>query len=462
MSLGSFRKKLQTAFRPHLEALEDRRAPAVDLSSGVEGDVVLTSDPGTAGPPTATLTAQVVGKKVVATFTNQDDPLYTNDEAGFQYSFAFDGEDLNLVEKSGSADAHHKYKNPGTHTIRARIYNKDGLFTEYSTNVTVKLKTIFLTGAGAGGGPHVKVFDHQGVLKHSFFAYSPQFSGGVAVAKGDFNDDGILDIVTAAGPGGGPHVRILDGSNLQSLASFYAYDANFHGGVTVAVGDLNGDGRVDLITGMATGGSEVKAIDGSKLDKIGTPEALRALMYKFEAFPGHTGGVNVAAGDVTGDGKADIIAGMASFGGQVALFNGPNGAHIRTFGAFGPFSKTGVTVAAGDLDGDGMAELLLGQEGGNGAQLRVIRASDSRVTASITPFVVSPTAFQSKLGIIGGIPNGVRVALADLDGDGRAELIVSSRHGFKPRVRVYRGVGQTTLFDFDAYTSLFMGGVHVG
>lgn len=426
------------------------------------GEIQITNAPAEVGPPTATLNVEVKGKKVEVAFTQQADPLYANDDAGFQYSFGFDNEDMNLVERSGSPKDHHKYKEPGTHTIRARIYNKDGLFTEYSTTVTVQVKPLFLTGAGAGGGPHVKVFDHQGALKYSFYAYAPAFTGGVTVAKGDFNDDGILDLVTAAGPGGGPHVRILDGANLQQIAGFYAFDANFHGGVTIAVGDLNGDGRVDLITGMATQGTDIKAIDGALLHKIGTPEAAQALLYSLKAFPGHTGGVNVAAGDVNGDGKSDIIAGTASFGGQVAFFNGPTGAVIRTFAGFGIFSKTGVTVAAGDIDGDGKAEVLLGQENGNGAQLRVIRGSDARVTATLTPFVVATNNFQPKLGFVGGIPNGVRAALADLDGDGQAELIVSSRHGFKPRVRIFRGLGHTPLFDFDAYSVHFMGGVHVG
>ena len=58
----------------------------------------------------------------------------------------------------------------------------------------------------------------------SFFAYDPAFTGGVFVAAGDVNGDGFADIITGAGPGGGPHVRVFSGADLGELASFFAYD----------------------------------------------------------------------------------------------------------------------------------------------------------------------------------------------------------------------------------------------
>ncbi len=54
--------------------------------------------------------------------------------------------------------------------------------------------------------------------------YIPQFLGGVHTALGDVNGDGVVDIITGAGPGGGPHVRVLSGVDLSELASFFAYD----------------------------------------------------------------------------------------------------------------------------------------------------------------------------------------------------------------------------------------------
>src|SRR5439155_17448706 len=128
-----------------------------------------------------------------------------------------------------------------------------------------------ITGAGAGGGPHVKVFDGAtGQQIASFMAFDPSFHGGVRVAAGDFNGDGRADVVAAAGPGGGPHVLVYDvqaaitnaAAGLGVLRSFMAYDPNFRGGVWVAAGDVHGDGRADLITGAGGAGAHVRLFDG--------------------------------------------------------------------------------------------------------------------------------------------------------------------------------------------------------
>src|SRR5438552_4479324 len=80
------------------------------------------------------------------------------------------------------------------------------------------------------------------------------FMGGVRVAAADVNGDHVADIVTAAGPGGGPHVRVLDGATGHESLGFYAYDSTFPGGVFVATGDLDGDGVAEIVTGAGEGG----------------------------------------------------------------------------------------------------------------------------------------------------------------------------------------------------------------
>src|SRR5687768_17521486 len=99
-----------------------------------------------------------------------------------------------------------------------------------------------ITGAGAGApNGHVKVFD--GVTSaetQSFFAY-PGFAGGVRVASGDVNNDGVSDIITGAGPGSsGGHVKVFDGVTGAEIRSFSAF-GGFSGGVFVGSGDVNGD-----------------------------------------------------------------------------------------------------------------------------------------------------------------------------------------------------------------------------
>lgn len=160
-------------------------------------------------------------------------------------------------------------------------------------------------------------------------AAGPAFAGGVSIAVGDINNDGVDDIIVGAGPGGGPHVRVIDGSKLDpaegQLLSFFAFPATFQGGVTVAAGDVNGDGFDDIIVGAgAGGGPHVKVFDGRDSLAAGDGAAVMSFMAYTPSF---NGGVTVAAGDVNGDGRDDIITG-AGPGGHVKVFDGRNGAAI--------------------------------------------------------------------------------------------------------------------------------------
>jgi hypothetical protein len=91
-----------------------------------------------------------------------------------------------------------------------------------------------ITGAGPGGGPHVRVFDQSLGIVTEFFAYHPNFGGGVRVGVMDLTGDSHLELITATGIGGGPHVRVLTVPSLTQAASFFAFDPTFSGGVFVA------------------------------------------------------------------------------------------------------------------------------------------------------------------------------------------------------------------------------------
>lgn len=90
-------------------------------------------------------------------------------------------------------------------------------------------------GAGFGGGPHVRVLNGvDGSEMMSYFAYMPDFTGGVYVASGDTNSDGKAEIITGAGKGGGPHVQVWDAASGAVIQSFFAGPADYTGGVRVA------------------------------------------------------------------------------------------------------------------------------------------------------------------------------------------------------------------------------------
>jgi len=195
-----------------------------------------------------------------------------------------------------------------------------------------------VTGTDEGTLAHVKVFDGlTGAELHSFFAYGTSFMGGVRVAAGDINNDGKADIITGSGPGGGPHIKVFNGSNLMEIGSFFAYPESFLGGVYVAAGDVNGDGLADIVTGAGAGAApHVKVFSGSSLTETGS-------FFAYDA--AFTGGVRVAAGDVNGDGKSEILAAPGPGGApHIRVFNGQSFAEESTFPAYTVTFTDGVFV----------------------------------------------------------------------------------------------------------------------
>src|SRR5690606_12171004 len=120
----------------------------------------------------------------------------------------------------------------------------------------------------AGSPSAVKVFETETrTLSRTFSPFGSDFTGGVKVASADVTGDGVADIIAAAGPGGGPHVVVYDGATGAPLpgplGSFFAFDLSFRGGVEVAAGDVNGDNRADVVVAASPGGGpHVKVYSG--------------------------------------------------------------------------------------------------------------------------------------------------------------------------------------------------------
>lgn len=236
-----------------------------------------------------------------------------------------------------------------------------------------------VTGAGAGGGPQVKVFDGStGVEIRSFVAFDTAFTGGVYVAAGDLNGDGKAEIIAGAGAGAGPQVKVFNGATGALMYSFFAFDVGFLGGVTVGAGDVDGDGQADIITGTASGGSHVTVFSGVTLAEI----------RSFLAFAGFTGGVFVAAGDLGTDGKAEIVVGAASTSSHVKVFDGATGAETHSFFAFEP-TASGVRVAVADVIGNGSRAIIAGAGPGRAAQMKAFDGSDQTLLLTQTAFTES-------------------------------------------------------------------------
>ncbi len=318
-----------------------------------------------------------------------------------------------------------------------------------ATTTAVKL---LATAAGPGGGPHVRGFEPTGApTPTGFLAYGAGFAGGVFVAVGDLSGGGPAQIVTGAGPGGGPHVRVFEPDNTDAGIGFFAYDPTFAGGVRVAVGDVDGDGRAEIITAAGPGGGphvRVWTVTGT------TPTPSADVFAYPVAF---AGGVFVAAGDLDGDGRAEIVTGAGEGGGphvRVWRVTGATMTELFGFFAYDPAFTGGVRVAVGDVNGDGKADVITGAGPGGGPHVRVFDGAQL-----LAGHVVELKSFFAYDGSFTG---GVYVAAGDVNGDGKADLVTGAGPGGGPHVRVFDGLTLAGIGSFFAYDLSFTGGVAVG
>ena len=264
------------------------------------------------------------------------------------------------------------------------------------------------------------------------------------VAIADFDGDGKLDIAASDQSNGVVQIFKGDGTGAFTATNSYSSGAGTPMPAAVVVADVNKDGHPDLVVANSNGSSIGVLVND------GTGGFLPVTEY-----PVCSSTDQVSVADVNGDGFADIVAPIPSCTGVATMLNAGDG-------TFGPELDLGVgnhpyQIAIGDLNGDGIPDLAITRDDFVNGHGITVATNDGTGTFTVLNSVAYPTSLQ--LAYYQPLPTYIR--LADLDGDGKLDLVyTNTNYG---TVGVMYGVGDGTFYDPVEYpTSSYSFGLALG
>jgi hypothetical protein len=272
------------------------------------------------------------------------------------------------------------------------------------------------------GAFSLRVFSPAGQLQLAFRPFGATLRG-LSVANGDVDGDGVTDLIVGQASGPNREVRVF-GSNGRLKYRFLGLLPGIGSGMVLTAGDLNGDGRDDIVVAPATGRSLVSAYTYSPSRKQ------FFLLDRFLAFsPRFTGGLSLGAGDLTNDGADEVLVSQGLNGnGLVRILRYDTATSrlvaVRQFQPYGTRFHQDISVAVGEVTADGTPDILTVPGPGSGPLVRVL----------------TPSGSLQKEFYAGGrdFRGGVRVASTDTNADGVAEVVTATYGRGDSGVRIFR------------------------
>jgi hypothetical protein len=212
----------------------------------------------------------------------------------------------------------------------------------------------------------------------------------------------------------GSFLRFFTERGVRSRNGIFAFEEGVSGGASVYRGDLNGDGREEKIV-----------VNGSQIQFFNRDGQMTASDYPYGA--NYTGGINLAVGKLTA-GDQPVVMVAPKVGNEIIVYNYIGQKTKTGWYPLGTQYQGGYTVAVGDTDSDGQGEVLVGVGQGRVGEVLVF---DTQLTKAIRRFTPYPK-----------FTGGISVAAADVNGDGKKEIITYPLSGTNPIVRTFDGSGK--------------------
>jgi|GEM_PF-2410996 len=289
---------------------------------------------------------------------------------------------------------------PGIYVLSVRARDQVGNASAVATFTFTCAPQGWVAVTGAGGRPRVTIYQADGSVVRTFPVFGANQRGGLSVATGDVDGDGVDEIVVGSGPGQPREARIYSFAG-KLVRRIRVGDAKLADGVTVAVGNVRGDSALEIITGSVTGTTDVRIFS-----------ARGTLLKKFLAFSAtDKTGVAVAVGDFQHKGTNEIAVARVSAASSVVRFFTGTGRRTKEIAIAGVRGTPGLTLGAGDIDADGVADLLVGEAAGAASRIHVVHRTGRQV-GLFRPYAAS-------------YHGGVVAMASDVDGDGSDEIFSS-------------------------------------
>ena len=266
-------------------------------------------------------------------------------------------------------------------------------------------------------------------------------NNGSIVSETEINtDDGLILLRTFASLNdtlftNGDFVRFFgpDGSRVRN--GFFAFEDKYKGGDQIAHVDLDANGKRDLVV-----------VSKNKVTVWRDDGQLFAKLYPYTA--AYSGGIRLAFGDITGDGQFEmVVAPTAGYPLPIQVYTRFGS---KLYDNWFPFGKT--------YTGGYSLGILQPTEGESG---KVVVGSGTGKATVVQLYDTNFSLFKEWFAYDKFFKGGVNVAVGDVDGDGKEDIVAGAGPGKKPVIKVFDPSGKVKFSEFEAYKALGTPGIDV-